>query len=353
MDFESYLKTNAQKVEKELDEILLEFLKDTKKTDSKLVPLAKHFLNSCKGGKRIRGVLVKLGYEIASQISSPARAHRNQISEIYKVGAAWEILHTASLIHDDVIDQSPSRRGIASLYMGLGGNHYGESQAISLGDIGMYLPVKIITNCKFQNDKKIKALNHLSQTVINTGLGQILDVELPNLGKIIQEEDVKQLYLLKTAYYTVAGPLIMGAILGGASDKLIGMLGEFGKNLGIAFQIQDDILGVFGTEKETGKSISSDIEEGKNTLLLSYSLKKAEKLNLSVLRQYYGKGQVGEKGLEKVRKVFKKVGALNFAHVQAQDYASKAKQVVSDITNDKKMCKILIELTEFLVERTS
>src|SRR3989344_14258 len=120
MSFEEYLKGSARKVEKELDKILERFLEDTRKTNPKLVPFAKEFVKSCKGGKRIRGVLVKLGYEIAG----------GKDEEIYKISAAFEILHTALLIHDDIIDQSPTRRGKPSLHISLGNNHYGISQAI-------------------------------------------------------------------------------------------------------------------------------------------------------------------------------------------------------------------------------
>src|SRR3989344_1173410 len=224
MEFSSYLKLNAQAIEEELEKILAEFLKQTKKTSPKLLPFTKAFVNSCKGGKRIRGVLSKLGYELAG----------GESREIFKVGAALEILHTAILVHDDIIDQSPTRRGKLSLYQALGGNHYGQSQAIVLGDIGLYLPIKIIADSNFPGEYIIKALSYLSAVIVNTGLGQVLDVTA--------EKDLMLLYKLKTAHYTICGPLILGAILAGAKERMIGALWEFGENLGIVYQIKDDIL---------------------------------------------------------------------------------------------------------------
>lgn len=282
MDFKAYLKDNAQWVERILDEILLEFVKETKKANIKLSPFAKSFLNSCRGGKRIRGILVNLGYEIAL----PTKFNY----DIYKIGAAFEILHTALLIHDDIIDQSPKRRGQPSLYMALGGNHYGISQAISLGDIGLYLPIKIITKTSFSAEPKIKALNYFSQILINTGWGQIMDMEKSPVDLSSKDKDIEFVNLYKTAKYTIAGPLQLGAILAGAEKRLVKKLGEFGENLGIAFQIQDDIL-----DKE---------------------IKDEDK-----------------------------------ARAQELEYASKAKKMIPGITKNNKFAKMLEGMSDYLIER--
>lgn len=286
MEFKNYLKINAQKVETELNKILEDFLKETKKTDPKLLPFAKALVSSCQGGKRIRGVLVKLGYEIARthlrgvhQVT--AQSHLG--GEVLKIGAALEILHAAILIHDDVIDQSPTRRTQPSLYKALGGGHYGESQAISMGDIGLYLPLKIISETKFNDKNKLKAIKHLSEVVIKTGWGQVLDIK--------KDDDWELLYKLKTAQYTISGPLQMGAILAGEEKELLGVLGIFGENLGIAFQIQDDIL-------------DGEVE----------SVEKAK--------------------------------------VKQLPYISQAKKMIPKITNDKMMNKLLEDMTEYMVERT-
>lgn len=278
MEFRDYLKVNAQKIETELDKILVEFLKETKKIDIKLFPFAKRFKNACMGGKRIRGVLCKLGYEIAGGLAE----------EIYKVGAALEILHTGILIHDDIIDQSPTRRNQPSVYQALGGDHYGISQAITLGDIGLYLAFKIIAKTDFPSESKIKILEYLSQTIIKTGFGQLLDVEF-SLEKNAKEKDLRLLYTLKTANYTIAGPFILGAILGGGDEQLIRALGEFGENLGIAFQIQDDIL-------------DSD-------------------------------------------------SPLNYTKKEALEYTKKANKIIPKISSDDKIKQLLEGMTEYMVER--
>ncbi len=294
MDFKKYLEKGARQVDQELEKILSQFLNDVKNTNTKLIPFALGLINSCKGGKRIRGVLVKLGYEIATVRQGGPR------NDVVWIGAAFEILHAGLLIHDDIMDKSLTRRGQPSLYQALSrpkdgrvaGDHYGVSQAINIGDISLYLPIKIITESNFLGDIKIKALNHLSQIIINTGWGQVLDVELGERvkGKGESEKDIKFININKTAKYTIAGPLQIGAILGGADERVVRELGVFGENAGVAFQIQDDIL-----DRE---AVSADQAKSK-----------------------------------------------------ALKYTLEAKKVIPKITKDEKMRKLLEEMVDYLVER--
>ncbi len=241
MDFEKYLKSIAKKLDLEIEKIFKDQLEEASRTDKKLMPLIFAFSKSCHGGKRIRGALVELGYEIGKQASGV----RRQASDILKIGAAYEILHGAILVHDDIIDQSLIRRDKPSLYQVLGGNHYGISQALSLGDYGFFLSYKIICKANFPDKHKIKALIFFSQAMMNTGWGEMLDLE--DVDPIIVMK-------LKTACYTISGPLQLGAILGEADAKLIRLLGEFGENLGIAYQIRDDILDEEEKSKVTEKT---------------------------------------------------------------------------------------------------
>ena len=236
MDFRSYLNKTAKELDREVEKILNEWLKETEKTDKKLVPLAKAFIKSCQGGKRIRGTLVKLGYDLG----------RGQSKEILKIGAAYEIFHSAILAHDDIIDQSEIRRGNPSLYKKLG-----ISQAITLGDLGFFLAVRVISQSNFPAEYKNQATRLFAKTIVDTAVGQLLDIEKGD--PIITAK-------LKTAHYTISGPLQLGAILGGwdpTSPRLRGVK-EFGENLGIAFQIKDDILdGQSNRLEEAKKYINS------------------------------------------------------------------------------------------------
>ena len=239
-----------------------------------LLPLIDKFIESCKGGKRVRGKLVVLGYQLADHLPG-VRAHLE--GEITKVAAAYEIMHSAILAHDDIIDQSPTRRGQPSLYKSVG-----VSQAITLADLGFFLSLKIIAQSHFEEKLKNQALMMFVQTMVETCLGQMLD---------IQKGDPLTIMKLKTARYTVSGPLQLGAILAGAKERLLELLGRFGENLGVAFQIKDDMLD-------------------------------------------------GE------------VKSLDEAKVKALEYMDKARKIIPKLTKDPKMIKLLEELVDYMVERT-
>ncbi|MCR4305615.1 MAG: polyprenyl synthetase family protein, partial [Candidatus Daviesbacteria bacterium] len=188
MNFRKYLEKTGKKLDREVGGILKEELKKAGKTDKKLVPLLTAFTESCQGGKGIRGGLVVLGYEIArggdhlggvmASQAQPATI-RGDLGEkgIIKVAAAYEILHSAILVHDDIIDQSLERRNEPSLYQVLGGNHYGTSQAISLADYGFFLSFKLISESDFPSERKISALKLFSRVMMDTSLGEMLDLE--------------------------------------------------------------------------------------------------------------------------------------------------------------------------------
>ena len=289
MSLENRLKVNAEQLDQKIEIILEKWLLEAKTINVSLIPLVTEFIKANKGGKKVRGFLVRLGYELAQKTHLPGvKAHLEGGAEIIKVAAAYEIFHTAILAHDDIMDQDTQRRGQPSLYQALrpkdgqvDGDHYGISQAISLADAGFFIAVKIITEAKFEAKLTNQALSLFSQTMIETSLGQMLD---------LKKTDPFTVMRLKTAKYTVCAPLQLGALLGGASKDLIKKLAEFGEHLGIAFQIKDDILD-------------------------------------------------GE------------VGSVEESEKKALEYVSKAKKILPKLTDNKNMRKLLEELVKYMVER--
>ena len=219
MNFIDYLKTSAQQINQEMDFFLKEWNVTVGKTSKELVSLNKLFADSCEGGKRIRGTLVKLGYELAGEKYN---------SEILKSAAAFEVFQTAILAHDDIIDKSETRRGKPTLYKEIGCDHYGISQTICLGDIGFFLAERLINKSDFPDDRKSEASASFIETMLQTGLGQMLDIKLSNLKSNKNEEDILTVFRLKTARYTLIGPMQLGAILGGADEKLLKKIERFG-----------------------------------------------------------------------------------------------------------------------------
>src|SRR3989338_1565035 len=261
-------------MEKELNRLLNELKGYAGKISPNLLPLINKFIESCKGGKGLMGKLVVLGYEIGKQ--SSAISYQSSDKDILKIAAAYEIMHSAILAHDDIIDQSPTRRGQPSLYKSVG-----IEQAITLADLGFFLAIKIISESNFPEKEKNNALKLFSQTKVETAIGQMLDIQKGDSATVME---------LKTAKYTVAGPLQLGAVLGGAKRNLLDQLDKFGENLGVAFQIRDDMLD-------------------------------------------------GE------------VRSLDQSRVEMLKYAGLAKKIITKITNDPKMIKLLEELVDYMVER--
>ncbi|MBI4097399.1 MAG: polyprenyl synthetase family protein [Candidatus Levybacteria bacterium] len=342
MNFETYLSETAKDVEQATNEILDGWRKSVEQTHPALVQLANAFIASCQGGKRLRGMLVRLGYELTAGEFN---------TEALKAAAAFEIFHAAILAHDDVIDKSPMRRGKPSLFQALGGDHYGISQTISLGDIGFFLAVNTVAGSNYPAGRKNEALKIFTDCMIDTGVGELLDVVLPHEEELPSENDVLTVMRLKTAKYSISSPLKVGAVLAGADDRLLQVLGEFGENVGIAYQIQDDILGIFGTEEDLGKSVTSDIEEGKNTLLYLYALDKANEEQKKVLNKHYGRGKVLLTEVEKIKEVFEKTGAVEYANFVGKGYLQKGEALIPEITKDPGLQILLKEMIEFLVER--
>lgn len=340
--FQQYLKNAAELIET----ALALFAKKTSAEAASINPKLKHlfaaFGESLQGGKRIRGALVKLGYDMTGQPSE----------EIIKPALSYEVFQTAILAHDDIIDKSPLRRGVPSLYTKLGGDHYGISQAICLGDIGIFAANQLILESGFEASRLTRALKSFTQTQYLTVVGELIDVDLPRYKKEeITLEDIISLYEYKTAHYTIIGPLHLGAILGGADEKLLTSLQDFGRLLGIAFQIKDDILGIFGNADKTGKSIQSDIAEGKITILWYHAFAHASEEQKQELLQSYGVAEPAAKDVKKVQEIFTDTKALSISEEMMNDYVAQAGEMISKLGISKEYQEILEQMCGYLTGR--
>jgi geranylgeranyl diphosphate synthase type I len=226
------------------------------------------------GGKRLRAAFMYYGYLGAGGMEE---------ERILDTSVSVELIHAFLLVHDDIIDRDEIRHGIPTLhrrYADFGKRffpekdteHFGNSIALIMGDMLCAFGNDIIFRSAFPHQRVFQALSQLQRIVSYTVIGQARDVYMEYKREATEEEIIK-MYTNKTAKYTVEGPLHLGAILAGAPQELLDGLSAYAVPLGIAFQIQDDILGVFGTEKRIGKPIGSDIEEGKITILVSRALR--------------------------------------------------------------------------------
>ncbi len=159
------------------------------------------------------------------------------------------------------------------------------------------------------------------------------------------------MYEYKTAKYTFEGPLHLGAILGGADDKFLNQLSQYAIPAGIAFQIQDDILGIFGDEKKTGKPVGSDIRQGKYTILVAKAFEKANPRQKKILARCLGNKNLTKKDIEDFRKVIIESGSLDYAKNLAMKLVWEAKKELEKIKMNSETKKFLRGIAEYMIKR--
>ena len=284
------------------------------------------------GGKRIRPVCVLLGNELFDEINPDA----------YHAAAAIELFHNFSLIHDDIMDKAPVRRGMQTVHV-----KYGESTALLAGDV---MFVKAYENLnKIQPANLQKVLQLFNITASQVCEGQQLDMDFEKRDTISYDEYVNMI-TLKTSVL-VAASLQLGAILGGAGGGNQNHLYGFGKNLGIAFQVQDDYLDAFGNPDKFGKQVGGDIIANKKTFLLIHALEAASATAKKELLQLMIDNPVDK--VEKVLDIFKECKADVWAKQLQQNYFATALKHLEDVAVLSVRKKPLMELAEYLMVRES
>lgn len=311
LEFFIYYKTKLKEFETELKKINKSFLENDNPI---VIDAINKFINMNGDGKFLRGCLIDLGYKL-SKNDDYAKT----------LSLAYETFETSILIHDDIIDNAHLRRNKETIHetykdefkkYNVENDNTNTSLALCIGDLGFFYTNEMITK-KYKNDKNLaKLLSYYNNIVIKTIKGEIIDVALPFIEKndkkhTLHEEDIMEIYRLKTSWYTVVGPFILGMILGNSKAKDIETFEKVLEPLGIAFQIKDDILGIYSSKEILGKSVYSDIEEFKQTILYSYIKINRNDL-LGELLKYYGKS-ITEEESKKVQELFENSGALEYA----------------------------------------
>ncbi|MBP3580238.1 MAG: polyprenyl synthetase family protein [Clostridia bacterium] len=302
------------------------------------------FLRQCDGGKRVRAYLVQLGYEIFAKDVKADKAFLPSLS--------YELFQTGILAHDDIIDNSETRRFKPSMHMDLGGGHPGISKSICAGDFGIVAALEIIARSDFDDKTKLRAISHQNKVFVSTIAGELRDIEFSGTTDV-QEKDILYMNHLKTAQYTVSGPLVLGAILSGADEKSIQQTEKFGNLVGIAFQIRDDILGMFGDEKKLGKSVTADMCEGKQTVLSAHFINNSSEEDKAAFYKIYGKEASGEKELLAVRELLIKSGSFEYAKSLCESMVNDAAKILEqlDISNESK--NKLLGLLDYMTKRVN
>lgn len=284
------------------------------------------------GGKRIRPVCVLMGNQLFNDIDPDA----------YHAATAIELFHNFSLIHDDIMDKAPLRRGMQTVH-----EKYGESTALLAGDV-MFVKAYEYLN-KIRPAMLQKVLYLFNNTASAVCEGQQLDMDFEKRDMVQMGEYVNMI-TLKTSVL-LAASLKLGAILGGAGEGNQNHLYEFGKNLGVAFQVQDDYLDAFGNPEKFGKKVGGDIMANKKTFLMIHAFETANTKQLNELKLLI-KNNPADK-VEKILQIFKDCKVDDWAQQLKNKYLQTALMHLEETAVLSKRKKPLQELADYLMMRES
>ncbi len=282
------------------------------------------------GGKRIRPILCLMGNELFDNIHKDA----------YQVANAIELFHNFTLIHDDIMDDASLRRGVQTVHI-----KYNSSTALLAGDVMLIEAYEYLNKIDTQFLHKILTL--FNKTASEVCEGQQLDMDFEKQNNVELKEYINMISL-KTSVL-LAASLKMGAILGGAGEGNCNHLYEFGKNLGIAFQIQDDYLDAFGDPAKFGKEVGGDIKQNKKTFLLLYALEVANASQKAKLTQLMQENPADK--ISKILQIYQDCGVGDWANKLKDQYLSIALKHLDDIAVLSIRKKSLIELANYLIQR--
>ncbi|MET1101396.1 MAG: polyprenyl synthetase family protein [Pyrodictiaceae archaeon] len=288
------------------------------------------------GGKRLRPLIVVAVAEMLEE----------QAEKALPFAAAVELVHNFTLIHDDIMDRDEYRRGVPTVH-----KLWGEPMAITAGDLLFAKAFEVVSSALDKGvppENVAEAARVLARATSIIAEGQAMDMMFEDRDDVTLEEYLDMIYRKTGALFEAS------AVLGGlvaTTDKLyLSRLADFGRNLGIAFQIKDDILGLIGSEEKLGKPVYSDIREGKKTVLVIYALEHLDDQDREKLLSILGDREATREELEEAAALIKKTGAVEYAEELAKDYAEKARQILLDFP-DNEARNILLEVVDFIVAR--
>lgn len=304
-----------------------EFGRDTVSTVRAITEIGEHL--RAGGGKRIRPALLLLA----------AKLFPHEERSAIRLGAVVEIIHTATLVHDDIIDEAQTRRGRPAA-----NTHWGNSKCVLAGDWLYMQAFKIAV--QERNFRILDVLIELTQQMVE---GELLQME--KLGKCVSLEEHFDLIFRKTAcLFSVS--MRLGAILGRSSEEQETRLAEYGRNLGLAFQIVDDALDLTASEEVLGKPVASDLREGKVTMAVIHALECCTPAERKLVEKVLEERAFRSVSHGQILEVLNRYGSIQYAHDRAAEYAEKAAFALCSFP-DSEIKRALLYAPEFVVERNS
>jgi geranylgeranyl diphosphate synthase type I len=301
-----------------------------------------------RGGDRIRPTIFYYGFLLVRKPTD------KEEKELLRISTAFELFHSFALIHDDIIDSSLLRRGkktVNRYFEEKFKNGWGDKLAILTGDLAELFPQEIFQSDSFgENLKKGNKLFYELKEEL--AIGEYMDTILPLKDELPDERKIKEILCFKSGYYSVQKPLLMGAALAGGSNKDLGTLENVGRKLGLAFQIRDDILGIFGKEKTIGKSVKSDILDGKRTLLIVETLKKLhDREKRERFLDHFGRKDISMNEIILLKEMIRKTGALDYCQKECKKLVTAVKCILARSKFRQEAKLFLTDFSDFLISR--
>ncbi|AKV01631.1 Octaprenyl diphosphate synthase [Labilithrix luteola] len=282
-----------------------------------------------RGGKRMRAALIAAAFDACSAEPTTDAAGSSWASALPAM-VAIELLQVYLLIHDDWMDDDDVRRGGPAVHImlreRLGDVRLGDAAAILAGDLASGYAQSALLECPVSADRLLRAAQAFARIQEDVVTGQLAEM---SAVRAAQPPSVELIHSLKTASYTVTGPLALGAVLAGADDARVAEFGRFGRPLGIAFQLRDDLLGVFGDPTATGKPIWNDIRQGKRTALVTELRGSAEAEAL--LARVLGNPDAPSSEIEAVVRLMETSGARARVEARVQELLDETRQVLASM----------------------
>ncbi len=353
-DVDKFLADLRQQVDATQQALLADALPALRAVDERLAPLADELAAYMRDGKRLRPILLLLGYlSVGSYPTDPGPALGPAV--------ALELLHTCALMHDDIIDQAATRRGRASVHVGFAARHndlklagdadvYGQAVAILLGDLAFTYADRAFFFTEAPPTPLLAAFRQFTLLREEVMAGQFLDVEAAARANT-DLATALNIAALKSGRYSVARPLQIGAILAGGTRQHSDALFAFGEPLGRAFQLQDDLLGVFGDAATTGKSANSDLAENKRTVLIAETLARSDESTRQYVETMLGANANDPAVAARLRAIITDSGAKNAVAARIESETAAAMAALDRLSLDPTYRQAFVVVSTLLTKR--
>ena len=334
---------------------------------AELAPLTAALRDFLDGGKRMRPAFLYWGWRGVASASPPSSSEISDEPQVVTAAASLELLQASALIHDDYMDGSDTRRGKPAIHRRFAAEHaesawdgsasrFGAAAAILLGDVCLTWCDEMFSGCGLDPARISAARPFYDVMRTEVMAGQFLDVLAQSHGLAEPERAAQRAQTViryKSAKYTIERPLHVGAALAGASQNVLEAYSGYGLTLGEAFQLRDDVLGVYGDPAATGKPAGDDLREGKQTLLVALAAARAGGADAKALRTQLGNPELDFAGVEELREIIRSTGALDDVEQRIAELTEKALAALDAAAVDEEAKAVLRELAVVATARKS